>query len=848
MTDIEAGGGRGPEGTRRKLEDVFRRLEEHRPAKSRYRVGREIARGGMGQIVEAFDEDLRSELVLKRIRDEELPEDRAEQVIQRFVEEAQVTAQLDHPGVVAVHELGLDSEGRVFFSMARVRGRDLEGLLPSVLEERDGWNRTRLVGVLLRVCETMAYAHAKGVLHRDLKPANVMVGEFGEVYVMDWGLAKLVESGDGEGETERSELTPVRTDRDESAGALDGEWLVTRPGSVMGTPAYMPPEQALGMIADLDERSDVYSVGAILYTFLAGRPPYAEQAARGGVGAVMAELVARPPTPIERLAPDVPPELVAICERAMAREPAARYPSMEALAEDLRAFLENRVVRAYRTGPWVEFQKWVARNRGMAASLLGLVLAVVAGLGGVGLSQAAGRRKAEIQRDRVLRLSDVKVARELLEREPTTWPALPANRGAITAWASDAEALLGREPDHRMAREELEAAAHEPPEGSAAPVFERPEDAWQYQVLTELLGELEELPRRLEGVRGRAALADELEYRTRTGPAAQLAWGEAIESIADPDRCPAYHGLRIAPQLGLLPLGRNARTGLWEFWHVLSGEKPRWDAERERWIPAEGGGLVLVLLPGGTATVGAWSESDAHPRGEPFVDPLQGEIDNDEGPPTKVDLDPFFVSAYELTRDQFARTGLSDESKTWPELGEDRLRPVQTVTWTEAREALRRLDLELPTEAQWEYACRAGTTTPFSCGSEPADLAGYANVADLSFARAGLSNGGFEERGFDDGVITAARVGSFRPNPFGLYDMHGNVWEWCLDDYHARVERRRPGDGLAEPLTDAVEGTIRGGSWFGGGRDARAANRFHYGRGGADADLGLRPVRRLEAD
>src|SRR5262249_15892429 len=149
----------------------------------------------------------------------------------RFLEEAQVTGQLDHPGIVPVHEIGLDQNGRIYFTMRLVQGRDLRQIVELVHEGKDGWNQTRALGVILKVCEAMAYAHSKGVIHRDLKPANVMVGYFGEVYVMDWGLARVVGQADTHDLRLRLNapaLTPVETDRAEEFVTLDGE--------IMGTP------------------------------------------------------------------------------------------------------------------------------------------------------------------------------------------------------------------------------------------------------------------------------------------------------------------------------------------------------------------------------------------------------------------------------------------------------------------------------------------------------------------------------------------------------------------------------------------------------------------------------------
>ncbi len=368
---------------------VLKRLESRLTPSTRFRVEGEIARGGMGAILQIWDEDLRRTMAMKVAlggaggRAPSLTEEVDPRVLARLLEEAQVTGQLDHPGIVPVHELGLDETGRVYFTMRLVRGRDLEHVFALVRTGAEGWSVTRALGVLLKACEALAYAHDKGVVHRDLKPANLMVGRFGEVYVMDWGLARV------RGERERHDLRvaadpgalagreqPLAVDRREDASGQGNEELYTMDGDVLGTPAYMAPEQARGELERIDARSDVYSMGAMLYALLGGSAPYGPR----GAFAVLQELLAGPPRPLEELAPAAPAELVAIAAKAMAREPAQRYPDMLALAEDLRAFLEGRVVSAFETGALAEARKWVRRNRPLAAALAAGVLALVAGL------------------------------------------------------------------------------------------------------------------------------------------------------------------------------------------------------------------------------------------------------------------------------------------------------------------------------------------------------------------------------------------------------------------------------------------------------------------------------------
>jgi serine/threonine protein kinase/tetratricopeptide (TPR) repeat protein len=346
----------------------------------------EVARGGMGAILKVWDEALDRPLAMKVILSREGvvgesgPGVEGDVRLARFLEEAQVTGRLDHPNIVPVHELGHDDQGGYYFTMRLVQGQDLKRIFELLEDGKEGWTRTRALGVLLKVCEAMAYAHASGVIHRDLKPGNIMVGAYGEVYVMDWGLAKSVGAEDGRDIRIRDPQTGEAGPSPSGiSGRPDGSPLITTEGDIIGTPAYMSPEQARGQLDRIDRRSDVYAVGAILYQLLTGRIPYTEP----GVGidgcTVWKSILKGPPPPVHTLAGDVPPQLEAICERAMARDPDKRYRDMGDMAEDLRAFLENRVVNAYRTGPWVEFLMWVRRNRALAATIAASLVLLLGG-------------------------------------------------------------------------------------------------------------------------------------------------------------------------------------------------------------------------------------------------------------------------------------------------------------------------------------------------------------------------------------------------------------------------------------------------------------------------------------
>ncbi|MCC7013881.1 MAG: protein kinase [Planctomycetes bacterium] len=360
-------------------------------AAGRFRVLGELGRGGMSIVYAAWDSKLRRKVALKTLlpftAEGPLAAARLQRRRARLTHEAQVLAQLDHPGIVPVYDVVHDDDGAAYVAMLRVRGVDLRAIYQRAWNEESEWSLARVVGVLLRVCEALSYAHGKGVLHRDLKPANVMVGAYGEAYVMDWGLARTgaVEPAEQDADSPRSAPTPasdgslslVATDRDDSDSAAA---LRTQRGDVLGTPSYMSPEQAAGELERVDGRSDVYSVGAMLYELLARTAPYVRPGEASTSTQILSALREAPPAPLAELAPDAPSELIAIADKAMSRAPEQRYTSMAELADDLRAFLEGRVVRAYRTGAWAEARKWIGRHRAVVGVLAALLVTLIGAL------------------------------------------------------------------------------------------------------------------------------------------------------------------------------------------------------------------------------------------------------------------------------------------------------------------------------------------------------------------------------------------------------------------------------------------------------------------------------------
>jgi formylglycine-generating enzyme required for sulfatase activity/serine/threonine protein kinase len=830
------------------LAEVLRRLSGREVVFGRrYEVRGEVAAGGMGTILSVWDGDLNRQLAMKVIRAQGkgsgAASDVEARVLSRFIEEAQITGQLDHPGIVPVHEIGLDPEGRVYFTMQLVAGRDLEHVFELVRTGEEGWSLTRAVGVMLKVCEAMAYAHEKGVVHRDLKPANVMVGRFGEVYVMDWGLARALgrrDAADVRVVRRRDDSTVLTSRREARQAGSASSPLVTMDGDVVGTPAYMSPEQARGDLEHLGPATDVYAAGAILYHLLAGHMPYVPPGERPNAVAVWKRVKAGSPEALAARAPHAPQELVAICEKAMAREPAGRYATMQVLADDLRAYLEGRVVRAYETGAWAEFRKWVARNRALAITSLTAVLLIVAGTTTAALVLAHKNAK-------ILRLADITLLRQLQGEMQSLWPADPGHVADYERWLVQARELAGRLPLHvatlgSLAEHALPAAG---PDAAERLRFASTQEQWQHDALSELVQGLEAFTREGDGaiadVERRLAFARTIGERSVSGPEAAARWSEAARSIRD--ECSEYRGLVVAPQLGLLPIGRDPRSGLWEFAHLQSGEPAERDPDTHELVLSEATGLVFVLLPGGTFLMGAQSTDPAAPGY------WVGAREN-ESPPVEVALDPFFVSKYEMTQGQWLRIAGQNPSIYGPDREFDGhqhnlLHPVEQVSWNDCTLLLDHLGLALPTEAQWEYAARGGTRTPWWTGADKASLEGAANLADRAAARVGATWPALADwPELDDGWAVHAPVNTFAPNPFGLYGVCGNVWEWCRDAYTSYETPARAGDGERVDETSPYR-MARGGSYTHTAAHAASSYRNQTAPDTRSNHLGLRPARPL---
>ncbi|MBC8324746.1 MAG: protein kinase [Verrucomicrobia subdivision 3 bacterium] len=334
----------------------------------RYERVRHLAKGGMGEIHLAHDRQLQRHVALKLMTPEVAA---SASLARRFTQEALVLGRLDHPHIVPIHDLGVDAAGQNYYAMKYVRGTTLKDVLNGLRQGQsnvvDRYPLHQLLRIYQKICDAVAYAHAKGIIHRDLKPANIMLGEYGEVFVMDWGLAKIINQAE--------EPMPP-----------SGENEGTRYGTVMGTPGFMAPEQAEGRLEAINQRTDIYSLGAILYHILALRPPFTS-----GGPEVLEKVKAGQITPLTKLADQpnaavlvhcpersVPEALAAVAMEALQRDAAKRYPAVEALQRDVAAWQSGYAPSAEHAGRLRQFRLSIRRNGPLAAAASIIVLLGVA--------------------------------------------------------------------------------------------------------------------------------------------------------------------------------------------------------------------------------------------------------------------------------------------------------------------------------------------------------------------------------------------------------------------------------------------------------------------------------------
>jgi len=481
---------------------IRRFLPDELLAEKRYAVGNVVAQGGMGAILAARQTALDRNIAMKVML-----ETSDEGDVLRFIDEAKITGQLDHPNIVPIYELGVDEQDQLFYTMKMVRGITLKKVLALLDQGVEAtvkkYPLTALLTIFQKVCDAIAFAHSRGVIHRDLKPENIMLGDFGSVLVMDWGLAKVLAGRDGSpsrppAASQRSLVMSARTAEPQIGSTLAG--------SIMGTPQYMAPEQARGEVETLDARADIYSLGAILFELLHLRPavtgldPMAivEKVAAGGI-----EWDTKKNTRL-------PDSLLAVCRKALAFDKAQRYASVEDLQRDLTAYQAGFATGAEKAGGWKQFTLLVKRHKatsiGIAAVLVvGATLgtkAIVEGRRAAREAVRANAALAELKKSApaLLQLAESEADSQRFDRAlAKVDAALVLDPSLLRAWWQRAWVLLGLERWSDAANALRLARQHDPAGAKLAsilPAVEKMDAAsakerWKGDAAREVFGHLE---------------------------------------------------------------------------------------------------------------------------------------------------------------------------------------------------------------------------------------------------------------------------------------------------------------------------------------------------------------------
>ncbi len=765
--------------------------------RERYVILGPIGRGGMGEVLRVHDQRLDTNLAMKILAARLADSDRAQE---RFLHEVRITAQLRHPGIVSVHDRGVLDDGRPWFTMTEVRGRTLQEVIDEAHATPGGGTLRSLIDVIRRAAEAMAYAHKHGVIHRDIKPSNVMVGEFGEVFVMDWGLARRLSSmPDGPSD--------VTLDEDRS--------LSTRYGDVIGTPSYMPIEQAQGETDTLDCTADVYSLGAVLYAALSGKATYSG----GNTLSVMSSLLEGPPPPLaRRLNPElpVPNDLITTCERAMKRNPAERFESASGLVRALTDWLDG-------AARLEEAQVAVNRAANMRPEI-----------------DALSDRAHQLTTDANELLAQVK-PNDPVSRKRTAWMLLDQADDLLTQaafqeaiWLQTVRSALNRVADFAPAHQIL--GEHYKGRLIEAESLGRRADAAKLETL--LRGH--NLGEHTAFLDGRAWVS------LQTNPSGATA---SLYRFVARDR---RQELQFVRELGPTPLRQVELThGSYVIriehpghdsvlYPIRVGRLEHWDGIRPGLVAAQAIPLppAGALKPDEVYVPAGWCSVGGDPDAIDGLKPQQVWVDAfilDRRPVSIGEYLQFLndlarIQGVEAARAHAPKAHEADMGRSLVAQSDGRFAagvahdgvrlkeewPVELVGWRDARAFATwrstRSDRtwDLPSELAWEKAARGVDGRPFPWGAH--FDATWANMVEH----------------YDIPRRTAPAEHPLDCSPYGVLGMGGGVRDWCLDVWradgpavHDRVLARTPADAESPDFR-----VVRGGSWQTVRGGVRAAARF----------------------
>jgi len=795
--------GEPPEHPTGKQDEPDDELERLRKALSgKYEITRKLGSGGMANVYHAREIALQREVAIK-VLPQSLMRDK--QFVTRFKREAQVAANLEHPHIVRIYQIG-EEKDLVYFVMSYIPG----GSLTDQIKKHGTLPTDRIVQWGMDVCSALGYAHDHGVIHRDLKPDNIMLDKSGRAVVMDFGIAR---AGQGTG--------------------------LTQTGAVIGTPQFMSPEQARGI--ELDSRSDIYSMGLVLYQMATGSLPFEARDA----ASLMYMHVHEAPEPPDVRNPDVPAWLRDIILKCLAKNPEDRFSTAK----------ELRLALAEHKAPEITEKTIIQKRRAEEKRRLGIWLAAAFVLAAAAVStvfffnsrreppeqvsrpveapaeQPAGKAPGVDTDDLTFQQAEMTNTKQAfltyLEKYPDGKHA-PEAKEKIAAFEEEErkaeerrrqEELRMKQEQERLARERQaeEERRRAEAERRDDEAFRQAESTGTVEAYTLYLTSYP-LGRHVEEARKRIADLNEKAAAERKAREEELARreDEAFRLAMETNTKEAYTGYLIS-----YPTGRHAAEAKAK---IAAIEEREAFNEKIR-IALSELSINMVDVPGGTFKMGSNNGG------------------KDERPVRTVTVTGFSMSATEITQGQYK--AVMHENPSFHKL-DDNL-PVEKVTWKDAaafcNKLSERLGLEpcydldtgkcdfgkngfrLPTEAEWEYACRAGTGSDYNIGS-----------GESALARAGWYAGNSGER--------THAVGQKTPNGFGLYDMHGNVWEWTNDWYSERSYEIDTETSDPKGVPGGRERVLRGGSWLDFPKDCTSSRRRKYNPDKNYSDIGFRIVRR----